>query len=50
MLLGILSLSLLGNQLTGKGAITRSQGRGTITAGKEGTFRAGQNFQCGLNL
>ena len=41
---------LLGNLLTGKGAIAMSQGQGTIRAGKgtirtgEGTVRAGQDF------
>ena len=47
MLIGILVASLLGNLLTGKGAIVTSQkreanmfGRGTIRAG-EGTVRAG---------
>ena len=50
MLLGTLGASLLGNLLTGKGAIVTSQkreanmfGRGTIRAG-EGTVRAGQDF------
>ena len=41
MLLGILVASLLGNLLTGKGAIAASQGRGTIRA-DEGTFRTGE--------
>ena len=35
MLLGILGASLLGNLLTGKGAIAASQERGTIRAGKK---------------
>ena len=43
MLLGTLGASLLGNLLTGKGAIAPSQGRGTIRAG-EGTIRSGQDF------
>ena len=34
MLLGTLGASLLGNILTGKGAITTSQGRGIYRAGK----------------
>ena len=49
MLLGILSASLLGNLLTGKGAIPTSQeheanmsGRGTIRA-REVTFRTGED-------
>ena len=51
MLLGTLGASLLGNLLTGKGAIATSQGRGIYRAGKgkgkginragEGTVRAG---------
>ena len=40
MLLGTLGASLLGNLLTGKGAIATIQGRGTIKAA-EGTVRAG---------
>ena len=50
MLIGTLGTSLLGNLLTGKGAIAASQGReantpglGTIRAG-EGTIRAGEDF------
>ena len=43
MLLGTLGASLLGNLLTGKGAIATSQGQRTIRAG-EGTIRAGQDF------
>ena len=50
MLLGTLDPSLLGNLLTGKGAIAMSQGckanmpgQGTIRAG-EVTIRAGQDF------
>ena len=48
MLLGTLGASLLGNLLTGKGAIR--EGEGTIRAGKgttgagEGTIREGENF------
>ena len=34
MLLGTLGISLLGNLLTGKGAIVKSQGRGIYRAGK----------------
>ena len=41
MLLVTLGASLLGNLLTGKGAIATSQGRGTIRVG-EGTFKAGE--------
>ena len=50
MPLGTLGASLLGNLLTGKGAIATSQGIGTIRAGEctfrvgEGTVRTGQNF------
>ena len=57
MLLGTLGASLLGNLLTGKGAIATSQGRksnmpgrGAIRAAEvtirtaEGTIRAGQGF------
>ena len=40
MLLRILGPNLLGNLLTGKGAIAKSQGRGTNRAG-EGIVRAG---------
>ena len=50
MLLSTLDATLLGNLLTGKGAIGTSQGQGlirasegTFTAG-EGTIRASQNF------
>ena len=51
MLLGTLGASLLGNILTGKGPISKSQGRGIYRAGKgkgkginradEGIVRAG---------
>ena len=42
MLLGTLGESLLGNLLTGKGAIATSQGWGTYRAGKgKGVWRAG---------
>ena len=41
MLLGTLGANLLGNLLTGKGAIGAVEG--TIRAGK-GTIRAGQDF------
>ena len=42
MFLGTLGASLLGNLLTGKGAIVTSQGRGIYRAGKgEGVNRAG---------
>ena len=42
MLLGTLDASLLGNLLTGKGAIATSQGRGIYRAGKaKGVLRAG---------
>ena len=34
MVLGTLAANLLGNLLTGKGAIARSQGRGIYRAGK----------------
>ena len=43
MLLGTSGATLLGNLITGKGAVATSQGRGTIRAG-EGTVRAGQDF------
>ena len=43
MLLGILGASLLGNLLTGRGAIAASQGRGTIRSSK-GTIRAAKKF------
>ena len=43
MLLGTLGASLLGNLLTGKGAIAVSQGRGTNRAGED-TDRTGQDF------
>ena len=43
MLLGILGASLLGNLLTGRGAIAASQGRGTIRS-NEGTIRAAKKF------
>ena len=45
MLLGALGASLLGNLLTGKGAIAKSQGRGIYRAGKgkgKGINRAGE--------
>ena len=42
MSLGTLGASLLGNLLTGKGAIATSQGRGIYRAGKgKGVLRAG---------
>ena len=42
ILLGTLGAHLLGYILTGKGAITTSQGRGIYRAGKsKGIFRAG---------
>ena len=42
MLFGTLGASLLGNLLTGKGAIATSQGRGVYRAGKgKGIVRAG---------
>ena len=42
MLLGTLGASLLGNLLTGKGAIAASQGRGVYRAAKgKGIARAG---------
>ena len=50
MLLGTLGAGLLGNLLTGKGAIATSQGRSTIRAAEdtfraaEGSVRAGQHF------
>ena len=45
MLLGTLGASLLGNLLTGKGAIATSQGRGIYRAGKgRGINRAGEDF------
>ena len=43
MLLGTLGASLLGNLLTGKGAIAKSQGRRIYRAGKgKGFLRAGE--------
>ena len=45
MLLGTLDASLLGNLLTGKGAIATSQGRGIYRAGKgKGINRAGEGI------
>ena len=45
MLLGTLGASLLGNLLTGKGAIATSQVRGIYGAGKgKGINRAGQRI------
>ena len=45
MLLGTLGASLLGNLLTGKGAIETSQGRGIYRAGKsKGINRAGEGI------
>ena len=50
MLSGTLGASLLGNLLTGKGAVATSQGRGTIRVGEgriregESSVRAGQYF------
>ena len=47
MLLGTLGASLLGNLLTGKGAIAKSQGRGIYRAGKgkgKGINRAGEGI------
>ena len=50
MLLGTLGAGLLGNLLTGKGAIATSQGQSTIRAAEdtfraaEGSVRAGQHF------
>ena len=41
ILLGILGANVLGNLLTGKGAIATTQGRGTIRT-SEGTIRAGE--------
>ena len=46
MLLGTLAASLLGNLLTGIGAIATSQGRDTIRAGK-GTFKGASTFGAG---
>ena len=43
MLLGTLGASLLGNLLTGRGAIAKSQGKGVNRAGKaRGINRAGE--------
>ena len=47
MLLGTLGASLLGNLLRGKGTIRASEDK--IRVG-ECTIRAGQDFQCHLNL
>ena len=45
MLLGTLGASLLGNLLTGKGAIAKSQGRRIYRAGKgKGINRAGEGI------
>ena len=47
MLLGTLVARLLGNLLTGKGAIATSQGRGVYRAGKgkgKGVLRAGEEI------
>ena len=45
MLLGIWGAGLLGNLLTGKGAMTTSQGRGIYRAGKcKGINRAGEGI------
>ena len=45
MLLGILGASLLGNLLTGRGAIAKSQGRGINREGKgRGINRAGEGI------
>ena len=45
MLLGTLGASLLGNLLTGKGAIATSQGRGIYRTGKgKGINRAGEGI------
>ena len=45
MLSGILSASLLGNLLTGKGTIRA--GEGALAASRrQGTIRSGRNFQC----
>ena len=49
MLLGILGASLLGNLLTGKGAVATSRGLGAVRAG-EGTVRASQDFLWRLIL
>ena len=43
MLLGTLGVSVLGNLLRGKGAITTNQVQGVVRA-SEGPIRAGQNF------
>ena len=43
MLLGTLGASLLGNILTGKGVIAKSQGQAPIIA-RDSTIRAGQDF------
>ena len=46
MLLGTLGASLLGNLLTGKGAIAMSQGQGIYKAGKgKGINRAGEGIE-----
>ena len=45
MVLGTLGASLLGNLLTGKGAMAMSQGRGIYRAGKgKGINRAGEGI------
>ena len=43
MLLGISGATLVGNLLTGKGAIATNQRQDTIRVG-EGTVRVGQDF------
>ena len=51
ILLGTLGASLLGNLLTGKGAIARSQGRGICRAGKgKGVLRAGYGSDNNNNM
>ena len=51
ILLGTLGASLLGNLLTGKGAIATSQGRGICRAGKgKGVLRAGYGSDNNNNM
>ena len=50
MLLGTLSTNVLGNLLTGRGAIAKSQGQGINKAGKSPAInRAGEGSLRGCN-
>ena len=51
MLLGTLDASLLGNSLTGKGSIAKSQGRGIYRAGKgKGIVKAGYGNNINIKM